>query len=91
MKVLEATYQGDYRIHVLFEDGVAGTIQLNDLIENGIFRSLKDTAQFSKVYTTGYSIAWSEELEIDAATIYSELSGKSPAEAYSSPALYATN
>ena len=28
------------------------------------------------VYTTGYSIAWSNELEIDATAIYSDLTGK---------------
>ena len=90
MKVLAVTYKNNYDIHVLFEDGVAGTIHLSDLVESGIFRPLKDTAQFAKVYTTGYSIAWSDQLEIDAATIYAELSGKVPGEVYSSHS-YATN
>jgi len=91
MKVQEATYKGGYAIHILFEDGVTGTVHLNDLVENGIFRPLKDTTQFAKVYTTGYSIAWSDELEIDAANIYAELSGKAPGEAFSSPLSYAIN
>jgi hypothetical protein len=91
MKVQEATYKGGYDIHVLFEDGIAGTIHLNGLVENGIFRPLKDTAQFAKVYTTGYSIAWSDQLEIDAATIYAELSGKPPGEVFLPPLSYATN
>lgn len=84
MKVQEATYKGGYDIHVLFEDGVAGTIHLNDLVEAGIFLPLKDTAQFAKVYTTDYSIVWSDQLEIDAATIYVELSEKAPSAAFSS-------
>ena len=91
MKVQEATYKGNYDIHVLFEDGVAGIIHLNDLVESGIFLALKDTTKFAKVYTTGYSIAWSDQLEIDAATIYAELSGKAPGEVFSSPYSYATN
>jgi hypothetical protein len=37
---------------------------------------LQDQNQFAKVYTNGYSIAWSNELEIDAANIYSELTDK---------------
>ncbi|MCX6300163.1 MAG: DUF2442 domain-containing protein [Bacteroidetes bacterium] len=53
-----------------------GTVQLNNLVEKGIFNGLQDKIQFAKVYTTGYSIAWSDELEIDAATIYSEITGK---------------
>jgi hypothetical protein len=76
MKVLEVKYLSDYTISIKYEDGVVGTIQLNDLVEKGIFKVLQDKNQFAKVYTNGYSIAWSNELEIDATTIYSELTGK---------------
>lgn len=89
MKVQAATYKGGYDIHVLFEDGIAGIIHLNDLVEQGIFQPLKEMTQFAKVYTTGYSIAWSDQLEIDAATIYAELSGTAPRDVYSSPLSYA--
>jgi hypothetical protein len=51
-------------------------VELNDLVEKGIFKVLQDKNQFAKVYTNGYSIAWSKELEIDATTIYAELTGK---------------
>ena len=91
MKVQEATYRGGYDVYVLFEDGIGGIIHLNDLVENGIFIPLKDITQFAKVYTTGYSIAWSDQLEIDAATVYAELSGKAPGEIFSSPLSYASN
>ncbi len=37
---------------------------------------MKDKAKFEKVYTTGYSIAWSDELEIDAISIYLDFTGK---------------
>lgn len=73
MKIQEVKYLSDYAIHIKFEDGVVGTIQLNDLDEKGIFKVLQDKNQFAKAYTNGYSIAWSNELEIDATTIYSEL------------------
>ena len=71
----EVKYINDYTIFVSFDDGVSGIIQLNDLVEHGIFQQLKANDRFSKVYTTGFSIAWSEELEIDAANIYAELTG----------------
>jgi len=76
MKVLEVKYLSDYTISIKYVDGVVGTIQLNDLVEKGIFKVLQDKSLFAKVYTNGYSIAWSNELEIDATTIYSELTGK---------------
>ena len=73
MKVQEVKYLSDYTISIKFEDGVLGTIQLNDLVQKGIFKVLQDKSEFAKVYTNGYSIAWSNELEIDATTIYAEL------------------
>ena len=78
MKVISVKPLPKYRILVLFEDGVTGEIDLNELVGNGIFADLKDENLFSKVYSPGYSIAWSEELEIDALAIYSELLNKQP-------------
>lgn len=76
MKVQEVKYIADYTISIIFDDGVSGTIQLDDLVAKGIFKVLQDKSQFAKVYTNGYSIAWSNELEIDATAIYSDLTGK---------------
>ncbi len=76
MKVQEVKYITDYNISIKFDDGVNGTIQLSDLVQKGIFKVLQDKSEFAKVYTNGYSIAWSNELEIDATTIYVELTGK---------------
>jgi len=73
MKVQEVKYISDYIISIKFDDGVNGTIELNDLVQKGIFKVLQDKNQFAKVYKNGYSIAWSNELEIDATTIYAEL------------------
>ena len=76
MKLEEVTYQSDYTIQVKFTDGVVGSEDLTDLVKKGIFQVLKDKEKFSKPFSTGYSIAWSEELEIDAATVYAEITGK---------------
>ena len=73
MKIQEVKYISDYTISIKFVDGVNGPIQLNDLVQKGIFKVLQDKSEFAKVYTNGYSIAWSNELEIDATTIYAEL------------------
>ena len=91
MKVLEVKYLSEFTISVTFDDGVSGTIQLNDLVTKGIFQTLKDKAAFAKVYTKGYSIAWSDELEIDAANIYSEITGKHFGEFVNPKLAYASN
>ena len=91
MKVSDVKYIKDYIISITFEDGIVGTIDLSDLVNKGIFSVLKDKEQFSKIFTTGYSIGWSEELEIDIAEIYSEISGKNPGEFFNTNISYATN
>ena len=91
MKVQEVKYIADYIISIKFDDGVNGTIELNDLVQKGIFKVLQDKNQFAKVYTNGYSIAWSNELEIDATTIYAELTGKHFGEILSPKLFHASN
>ena len=91
MKVREVKYITDYNISIKFDDGVNGTIQLSDLVQKGIFKVLQDKNEFAKVYTNGYSIAWSNELEIDATTIYSELTGKNFGEILTPKLSHATN
>jgi hypothetical protein len=91
MKVQEVKYISDYIISIKFDDGVYGTIELNDLVQKGIFKILQDKNEFAKVYTNGYSIAWSNELEIDATTIYSELTGKNFGEILGPKLSHATN
>ena len=91
MKILEVKYLNDYNISVKFEDGVSGTIHLNDIVTKGIFQSLQDKTIFAKVFTTGYSIAWSNELEIDALNIYSEITGKDFGEIINPKLSYASN
>jgi hypothetical protein len=91
MKIKELKYVSDYTLHVKFEDAVEGNIDLSDLVEKGIFHVLKDKDIFSKVYSTGYSIAWSEELEIDSDTVYFEISGKKPEDFLHHRTSYASN
>lgn len=78
MKAKNVISLAGYKLQVTFEDNVSGIIDLAKFIQTGIFSSLKDEKLFSKVYTNGYSIAWSDELEIDALTIYAEILNKNP-------------
>ena len=91
MKVTEVKYLKDYLVAITFDDGLNGTIDFSELVNQGVFSVLKDNVQFSKVFTTGYSIGWSEDLEIDIAAIYSEISGKNPEEFFNANIIHATN
>ena len=78
MKIINVNAISEYRLQVTYDDGVSGIVNLKDFIENGIFSDLKNEELFNKVYTTGYSIAWSEELEIDGINIYAEIVNRVP-------------
>lgn len=91
MKVVNVKALSGYKLHVVFDDGISGTVDLKDFVATGIFSSLKNEAAFNKVYTTNYSIAWSEELEIDALAVYAEIVNKSPQELLSGSLTYAAN
>ena len=91
MKVISVNPLQDYQLQVTFDDGVSGVIALKSFIEKGIFSVLQNEDSFSKVYTNGYSIAWSDELEIDSLTVYAEILNKEPADILTENLKYATN
>ena len=91
MKVSNVKYIGNYEVSITFEDGVSGIIDLSDLVNQGIFKVLRDKAKFAELHATNYSIKWSEELEIDLAGIYADLSGNNPKDFFDSTLSYASN
>jgi len=91
MKVISVNPLHDYKLQVTFDDGVSGIIDLKNFIENGIFSILQNEELFKKVFSNGYSIAWSDELEIDALTVYAELLNKEPEDILAVNFNYATN
>ncbi|MDB4924738.1 DUF2442 domain-containing protein [Mucilaginibacter sp.] len=91
MKAISVNALPEYKLQLTFDDGVSGIIDLNDFIGKGIFLGLRDEQFFNKVYTTGYSIAWNDELEIDVIAAYAEIVNKKPEDILSADLNYAAN
>ena len=91
MKVISGNPFHDYKLQVTFDDGVSGIIDLKSFVENGIFSVLQNEGAFNKVYTNGYSVARSDELEIDSLTIFAELLNTRPEDILSPNFKYAEN
>ena len=65
----------DWKLEVIFKDGVKGIYDMSQSIGKGVFSPLKDPANFNQVYIGEYGqIAWSEEMEICSDAVYKELS-----------------
>lgn len=83
MRVVEIRALPDYKIWVRYEDGVEGEIDLSSYVGKGVFSAWNDPSFFEGVHVSPHgSIAWSDDIELCADSIYLELTGKKPEELF---------
>jgi len=83
LKVREVRALPNYRIWVRYEDDVEGEVDLSAYVGKGIFSAWRDPAFFETVHISPHgSIAWNEDIELCADSIYLELTGKKPEEVF---------
>lgn len=64
----------DFRIRLVYTDGVEGIVDLSASVGKGVFAPLADPAFFRKVYIGRFGqIAWSDEIEICPDAAYQEI------------------
>ncbi len=69
----------DYKLHLRFEDGIEGMVDLAKMIEfMGIFAPLKDRTFFESVYVNPElgTIQWSNDADLDPDVLYAAVSGQ---------------
>lgn len=69
----------DYKLHLRFEDGIEGIIDLTKMIEfTGVFAPLKDRTFFESVYVNPDlgTIQWSNDADLDPDVLYAAVSGQ---------------
>jgi hypothetical protein len=85
-KILEARSLDDYKIWLKFNDGAVGEVDLSHLVGKGVFTLWNDLENFrSFSIEKGRNLTWSDEIDIDADSLYLRLTGKKPEELF--PAL----
>jgi len=84
--IVEAQPLNGYKIRLRFADGAAGEVDLSHLAGRGVFACWNDYEDFKKVSIEGgRRLAWAEDIDIDADSLYMKLTGKTPEELF--PAL----
>lgn len=68
--VTRAEYQGEYRVHLTFNDGLARTVDFSDWLQGPIFEPLKDPGYFRRFFLEGGTIAWPNGADIAPETLY---------------------
>ena len=85
-KILETRSLDDYKIWLKFDDDTSGEVDLSHLAGKGVFALWNNYENFKKVsIEKGRSLIWSDEIDIDADSLYLKLTGKKPEELF--PAL----
>jgi hypothetical protein len=85
-KIIEARPLDGYKIWLKFDDAIAGEVDLSNLAGKGVFALWKNYKNFTKVsIANGRSLAWSDEIDLDADSLYMKLTGKKPEDLF--PAL----
>ena len=85
-KILEARPLDGYKIWLKFDDGISGEVDLSHLAGKGVFELWNNYENFKMVSVEDHKrLAWSDEIDIDADSLYMKLTGKTPEELF--PAL----
>ena len=67
----------DYRLHVEFQDGVTGTVDLSADLHGAIFEPLRDTALFDAVQVDEFgAITWPNGADLAPDALYAEITGQ---------------
>lgn len=58
LHVVNAKYLEGHRVHVQFNDGTAGEIDLSQCLQGSIFEPLRDVKYFRQFSIEGHTLAW---------------------------------
>lgn len=77
---------GNYVLWVLYDDGVAGTIDLSGRVGKGVFAAWVDSKEFDKVHIgSSGEIAWNDQVDMCPDAVYLKITDKMPEDIF--PAL----
>lgn len=83
MKLSEVQALPGYKIRVRYEDGVEGDADLSQDVGKGVFAAWEGLDFFESVQISSHgSLAWSDDIELCADSIYLEPTGKTPEEVF---------
>jgi len=77
--VVHAEYGGEFRIRVVFGDGVEGTIDFSEWLHGTVFEPLKDRTYFERFFVEGGTVTWPNGADIAPETLYQRVKASAAA------------
>lgn len=77
--VTKVDYLAEYRLHLCFEDGVEGVIDVSALVKfAGVFAPLEDKSYFAKVRANPDigTVCWPNGADLDPDVLYAVITGE---------------
>lgn len=80
LEVIEARYVKDYMIHVRFNNGEAGMVDLKDYLWGPMFEPLKDLNVFKRFTVSNvlHTICWENTADLAPESLYERMVEQSP-------------
>jgi hypothetical protein len=69
-RVNRVTPQGGHRLLLEFESGEARLFDLTPWLDKGVFRALRDSADFAQAQVVDGSLEWPGEIDLSYDTLY---------------------
>jgi hypothetical protein len=82
-KITSVEVLDHYRLHLSFDDGVCGDVDLSGLVGSGVFAlwNAYDDFRNVKIGDTG-ELIWSDQVDLCPDSLYLQVTGKKPEEVY---------
>ena len=76
-EIMKAIPLNDYKLLIVFDDGVNGEIDLSKWVGKGLFASWHDESAFKNfIITKDKKLQWNEDIEMDPDAFYLQLIDK---------------
>lgn len=77
--VVDAEYRGEFKIRVVFNDGVESTVDFSDWLTGPVFEPLKDPNYFARFFLEGGTVSWPNGADIAPETLHDRAKGNNVA------------
>jgi hypothetical protein len=86
VKITKVSVIKNYRLELVFDDGVRGVVDLSDLVGNGVFALWHDPHIFEQVQIGSFGeLVWLDKIDLCPDSMYLKVTGKKPEDVF--PAL----
>mgnify|MGYP002625871784 CR=1 FL=1 len=58
LQVSDAKYVSEYRVHLSFNDGSSGEVDLSQSLTGSVYEPLRDVDHFQRFELNGHTLAW---------------------------------